>query len=165
MGAACSLGSAECRRCIMATESVCRTDSASGPNTRLLDGARAGDAQAVQTAVKEGASVSVQDAHGWSALHYGAASGKLEVCKVLVDHCSDVNTTLPDFSTPLMLAVEEGHLPIAKLLLDNGAAPWCKDEDGFTAQDRCDKSVKAELSKLLAVPVSESYRKVGCGKL
>mmetsp|Transcript_96912 Transcript_96912/g.274465 ORF Transcript_96912/g.274465 Transcript_96912/m.274465 type:complete len:180 (-) Transcript_96912:105-644(-) len=156
MGATCGLASSECRRCI-------ETENGHGQNTKLVEAARAGDAEAVRAAVREGARINTPDKHGWTALHYCAASGNLEVCRVLVDHCSDVNTTLPDFSTPLMLAVEEGHLTIAKLLLDNGALPKCKDEDGFTAQDRCDKSIKAELARLLAVPVSERYHKASAG--
>mmetsp|Transcript_135163 Transcript_135163/g.431991 ORF Transcript_135163/g.431991 Transcript_135163/m.431991 type:complete len:162 (-) Transcript_135163:61-546(-) len=153
MGASCSLASTECRRCIESDV------GGHGQNSRLVDAARTGDAQAVADAVKQGATVNSPDAHGWTALHYCAAAGHLEVCKVLVDHCSDVNATLPDFSTPLMLAAEEGHLAIAKFLLDNGALSKCKDEDGFTAQDRCDKNIEGDLRKLLALPVSERYRK------
>lgn len=141
----------ECRKCI--------ETSNQSQTTRLVEAARNGDVQALQAAMREGASFNAPDAHGWTALHYCAANGNMEVCKLLVDHCSDVNSTLPDFSTPLMLAVEEGHLPIARFLLDNGALPRCKDEDGFNAQDRCDKSIKPELEKILSRPVSEGYAK------
>mmetsp|Transcript_27326 Transcript_27326/g.62991 ORF Transcript_27326/g.62991 Transcript_27326/m.62991 type:complete len:163 (+) Transcript_27326:82-570(+) len=155
MGTSCSTASIECRRCI---------DSSDGTlvlqNTRLVEAARAGDTLAVQSTIRDGASVNATDVHGWSALHYSSANGNLEVCKALIDHCSDVNSTLPDFSTPLMLAVEEGHLSIAKFLLDNGALPKCKDEDGFTALDRCDARIKAEVIKLLQMPVTDCYRKV-----
>eukprot|EP00440_Ansanella_granifera_P050866 gb/GFBE01055130.1/.p1 GENE.gb/GFBE01055130.1/~~gb/GFBE01055130.1/.p1 ORF type:complete len:156 (+),score=38.71 gb/GFBE01055130.1/:1-468(+) len=152
MGTSCSLvGTSECRRCINAETSSPAT------NARLLEAARLGNVQALQLAVKEGASVVSCDAHGWAALHYGAASGNIEVCRALLAERSDINSTLNDFSTPLMLAVEEGHLEVAKLLLENGALPWCKDEIGFTAQDRCDKSMKAELAKLLG---SDSHKVV-----
>ncbi|CAL1174091.1 unnamed protein product [Cladocopium goreaui] len=50
-----------------------------------------------------------------------------------------------------MLAVEEGHLDVARLLLDKGALPWCKDETGFTAKDRCDKSIQSDLTQLLLI--------------
>ncbi|CAJ1372158.1 unnamed protein product [Effrenium voratum] len=145
MGGSCSvLGTAECRRCINAD---------GGPpavNARLLEAARQGDMEAMERSVTEGASVNAVDTHGWSALHYTAAAGQLEVCKFLLHHSSDVNSTLNDFSTPLMLAVEEGHLNVAKLLLSNGAMPWCKDETGFTAKDRCDKSIQTDVAQLLS---------------
>eukprot|EP00434_Breviolum_minutum_P021896 symbB.v1.2.019325.t1/scaffold1577.1/size110854/3 len=132
-------------------------------------------------ALKEGASVNAVDGQGWSALHYSSASGQLEaqflilgfchfsvffpmifeVCKYLLNQSSDVNSTLHDFSTPLMLAVEEGHLDVAKLLLSNGAMPWCKDETGFTAKDRCDKSIQADLTQLLVSP--GDYHRVETG--
>ncbi|CAE7339060.1 MTPN [Symbiodinium microadriaticum] len=108
-------------------------------------------------APRHSACINAVDTHSWSALHYSAASGQLEVCKFLLQQGGDINSTLNDFSTPLMLAVEEGHLDVAQLLLSNGAVPWCKDETGFTAKDRCDKSIQAELLQLLAAP---GYRKV-----
>eukprot|EP00928_Gymnodinium_smaydae_P033876 TRINITY_DN2413_c0_g8_i1.p1 TRINITY_DN2413_c0_g8~~TRINITY_DN2413_c0_g8_i1.p1 ORF type:complete len:158 (-),score=34.68 TRINITY_DN2413_c0_g8_i1:137-610(-) len=154
MGASCSLASSECRRCIEAESNNI------GQNFRLVEAARQGNLQAVKTLVlNEGANVNAPDPHGWTALHYAAASGNLEVTRTLIDYCGDVNSTLPDLSTPLMLAVEEGHLSVADLLLTNGALVKVKDEDGFTAQDRCDKSIKDDLARLLAMPVSDQYRK------
>eukprot|EP00930_Biecheleria_cincta_P025065 TRINITY_DN17881_c0_g1_i1.p1 TRINITY_DN17881_c0_g1~~TRINITY_DN17881_c0_g1_i1.p1 ORF type:complete len:163 (+),score=37.00 TRINITY_DN17881_c0_g1_i1:165-653(+) len=162
MGSSCSnvvVSTSECRRCINAE------NSAPASNAKLVESARLGDPQGIYLALKEGASVNAPDAHGWLALHYGSASGNLQVCKALLEQCSDVNCTLNDFSTPLMLAVEEGHLAVAKLLLENGALPWCKDETGFTAQDRCDKTIQPDLAKLLASPTSDSYRKVNGTKV
>eukprot|EP00929_Paragymnodinium_shiwhaense_P014635 TRINITY_DN122565_c0_g1_i1.p2 TRINITY_DN122565_c0_g1~~TRINITY_DN122565_c0_g1_i1.p2 ORF type:complete len:163 (-),score=39.36 TRINITY_DN122565_c0_g1_i1:149-637(-) len=149
MGASCSLASTECRRCIEPE------NGSIGQNIRLVDAARVGDVEAVKQAVRDGASVNTADSHGWTALHYCSANGNVEITRILVDSGSDVNTTLPDFSTPLMLAVEEGHLDIAKILLERGALPKCKDEDGFTVQDRCDKSIKNELIKLLSAPLKK----------
>jgi len=130
------------------------TGRSSSAEVQLIEAAQVGDPQAVQTAIKEGANLNSIDLHGWSALHYGSAGGHLTVCKVLVESSCDVNMTLPDFSTPLMLAVEEGHLSIARYLLDGGALPHRKDEDGFTAHDRCDKSIQQALSKYLCLPGS-----------
>mmetsp|Transcript_53435 Transcript_53435/g.124419 ORF Transcript_53435/g.124419 Transcript_53435/m.124419 type:complete len:161 (-) Transcript_53435:42-524(-) len=153
MGATCSVYGTECRRCINAESGLPVV------NARSLEAARHGDVEALEQAVAEGASVNAVDVHSWSALHYAAAAGQLEVCKFLLQQGSDVNSTLNDFSTPLMLAVEEGHLHVAQLLLSNGAVPWCKDETGFTAKDRCDKSIQTELLQLLAT-LPQGYRKV-----
>eukprot|EP00931_Biecheleriopsis_adriatica_P109889 TRINITY_DN84158_c0_g1_i1.p1 TRINITY_DN84158_c0_g1~~TRINITY_DN84158_c0_g1_i1.p1 ORF type:complete len:158 (+),score=36.14 TRINITY_DN84158_c0_g1_i1:101-574(+) len=154
MGTTCSVSTSECQRCINSE------NSAPASNARLVEAARLGDLQALQSAVKEGASVNAPDAHGWVALHYCSAAGNAEVCSALLEERGDVNQVLHDFSTPLMLAVEEGHLAVAKLLLANGALPWCKDDEGFTAQDRCDTSIKADLAKLLGSP-ENGGRKAG----
>mmetsp|Transcript_48024 Transcript_48024/g.102906 ORF Transcript_48024/g.102906 Transcript_48024/m.102906 type:complete len:161 (+) Transcript_48024:263-745(+) len=146
MGASCSVNAFECKRCIE-TDVVTHSQS-----TRLVDAARTGDVKAVAEASRQGAAISAPDTHGWTALHYGAAGGHLEVCQVLVGNGCDVNAILPDFSTPLMLAAEEGHLLVAKFLLENGALTKCKDEDGFTVQDRCDKSIEADFKTLLLQP-------------
>lgn len=102
------------------------------------------------------------DAHGWVPLHYAASSGSTEVCQSLVQWRADVNFALPDFSTPLMLSVEEGHLPASRLLVDSGADLMCRDENGFTAQERCDPRIKVEVAKILLSPSSARTRKEQC---
>ncbi|CAE7390669.1 Mtpn [Symbiodinium natans] len=66
-------------------------------------------------------------------------------------------TVLPDLSTPLMLAVDEAHIPVAQLLLEHGALTKCKDEDGFTALARCDPGVKDEFRVLTSGHTSEPH--------
>eukprot|EP00929_Paragymnodinium_shiwhaense_P035369 TRINITY_DN19099_c0_g1_i2.p1 TRINITY_DN19099_c0_g1~~TRINITY_DN19099_c0_g1_i2.p1 ORF type:complete len:106 (+),score=8.81 TRINITY_DN19099_c0_g1_i2:38-355(+) len=83
------------------------------------------------------------------ALHYGASCGHLEVCRLMLQTRADTNATLPDLSTPLMLAVEEAKLNVATLLLAEGAMTRCRDEDGFTAASRCDPSIQREFQALL----------------
>lgn len=126
--------------------------------TRLFEAVQARDLQGVQNALSNGALVNMVDDHGWAPLHYSSAGGNVEICRSLMRWGGDVNATLPDFSTPLMLTVEEGHISVAKLLLESGAQVKCRDENGFTAQDRCDQRVKAELGKILQVPVSARNR-------
>lgn len=121
---------------------------------RLFEAAQSGDIQAVQHVLGCGALVNTFDTHGWAALHYSCAAGHGEVCETLLQWGSDVNATLPDFSTPLMLAAEEGQLPVARLLLERGAQAKCRDENGFTALERCDCLIKAELHRLLQLPPS-----------
>lgn len=68
---------------------------------------------------------------------------------MLLETGGDVDVQLPDLSTPLMLAAEEGHMAIAQLLLQRGARPWSKDEAGFTALDRCAEGVSDEFKRLV----------------
>eukprot|EP00434_Breviolum_minutum_P014960 symbB.v1.2.013191.t1/scaffold927.1/size151520/11 len=102
-----------------------------------------------------GAPVNGWDESGWTALHYSAFAGSLEATRLLLESQGDCNAVLPDLSTPLMLAVDEAHLPVAKLLLQHGALSKCKDEDGFTALARCDQSVKEEFRILVSGSGSE----------
>jgi hypothetical protein len=118
----------------------------------MADAARQGDVEAMQQCLAElpaGAAICEKDAYGWSSLHYAASGGHLEVCKALLDARGDANVELPDFSTPLMLAVEEGGLPVAKLLIQNGARLSSKDEAGFTVMDRCAPSALEEFKNLV----------------
>lgn len=93
-----------------------------------------------------GATPNERDQHGWAPLHYGASCGHLEACEALLDAGSDLEVHLPDLSTPLMLAAEEGHMEVARLLLDRGSWPEQKDEDGFTALERCEASFRNEFA-------------------
>merc|ERR1712003_192426 len=98
---------------------------------QLAEAVRKGDLEAAQMCLQDGASASACDEHGWAPLHYGAQSGEVELCRLLLRYQGDANAALPDLSTPLMLAVEEAHISVAKLLLEEGALTKCKDEDGF----------------------------------
>lgn len=113
---------------------------------QLCVAVRHGDVQGVRTCLNAGASADERDQHGWAPLHYGASCGHVEACQALLESSSDLEVQLPDLSTPLMLAAEEGHLDVARLLLNHGAWSEQKDEDGFTALERCDAATKAEFA-------------------
>lgn len=113
---------------------------------RLAEAARRGDEEATRAYLLNGASSTVRDRHGWTPLHYAAADGHLEVCRLLLSAGADRDAQLPDLSTPLMLAVEEAQLRVASLLLQLGARAHCKDEVGFTALDRCATSIRDEFA-------------------
>eukprot|EP00971_Amphidinium_carterae_P231368 4591576-Amphidinium_carterae.1 len=95
----------------------------------------------------------LSDDHGWTPLHYAAALGHLDVCEMLLQARADVNATLLDYSTPLMLAAEEGKMRTARLLLSYGAKTHCKDEAGFTVLERCAPG----LAGLMALAISEEH--------
>lgn len=116
---------------------------------RLADAAQRGDVELTAHCLSElpdGAPVCVKDKFGWMSLHYAASGGHFEVCKLLLEARGDANVELPDFSTPIMLAVEEGNIPVAKLLLQHGARTRSKDEAGFTVMDRCAPGVLQEFT-------------------
>lgn len=119
---------------------------------RLAEAARRGDVEAINECIAElpdGAPVCVKDMYGWTSLHYAAQAGHIEVCQQLLEARGDANAELPDFSTPIMLAVEEGNIPVTELLLQHGARTRSKDEAGFTVIDRCAPGALQEFTNLV----------------
>lgn len=116
---------------------------------QLCSAVRNGDVDGIRMCLLAGARPSGRDQHGWAPLHYGASCGNLEACQALLEVGCDLEVQLPDLSTPLMLAAEEGHVDVARLLLDRGAWAEQKDEDGFTALERCDTAARGEFAGAL----------------
>mmetsp|Transcript_39449 Transcript_39449/g.125401 ORF Transcript_39449/g.125401 Transcript_39449/m.125401 type:complete len:160 (-) Transcript_39449:134-613(-) len=156
MGSSCSATISESVRHIRGTGLI---EEAAAERNRLLRellaSLRRGDVDAVRESLRAGAPAGACDEHGWAPLHYSASAGQAEISRLLLEHRGDPNATLPDLSTPLMLAVEEAHLSVARLLLAEGALTKCKDEDGFTALGRCDPSVQEDFRRLISAVATE----------
>ncbi|MGQ0732574.1 MAG: ankyrin repeat domain-containing protein [Acidobacteriota bacterium] len=61
---------------------------------------------------------------GLTALHFAARQGALRAVSALIDGGADVNLTSPgDGSSPLLVAIVNGHFDVAAALLDRGADP------------------------------------------
>lgn len=89
-----------------------------------------GEGEAVVSALLEaGADVSLVDNEGYSALHMAAAFGRVEACRLVMDHVGSplqlthlVNAEASAWKeTALWLAVKEKHTHVAALLLGKGA--------------------------------------------
>mmetsp|Transcript_40596 Transcript_40596/g.121354 ORF Transcript_40596/g.121354 Transcript_40596/m.121354 type:complete len:154 (-) Transcript_40596:60-521(-) len=146
MGSSCSATFSESVRCLAQDEHTRKSNL----SRHLIEATRAGNLEAVRSCLLEGAPANTCDEHGWAPLHYSASAGQVDVCRLLLDYKGDANAALPDLSTPLMLAADEAHLNVARLLLEEGALTKCKDEDGFTALSRCDPEYQEEFRGLLS---------------
>jgi ankyrin repeat protein len=62
-----------------------------------------------------------KSAMGWTALHYAAINGDVELVKYLLKYGSNVNKATADGSTPLYLAQLGKHEEIIKILKNAGA--------------------------------------------
>lgn len=58
---------------------------------------------------------------GMTPLMDAACHGNFEIANYLVQHGANVNALTKDEYTPLVWAIENGSLPIVKLLIENGA--------------------------------------------
>jgi ankyrin repeat protein len=70
---------------------------------------------------------------GLTALLYAARGGCYDCVEALIGAGADVNVPTPESVTPLMLALDNDHNDVAKLLLDRGANPHLWDWWGRTA--------------------------------
>jgi ankyrin repeat protein len=70
---------------------------------------------------------------GLTALLYAARSGCYDCVEAMLGAGADVNTPAPEGVTPLMIALDNDHNDVAKLLLDRGANPHVWDWWGRTA--------------------------------
>jgi ankyrin repeat protein len=59
--------------------------------------------------VEAGASLTARDRFGFTALHYAAKGGRLEVLKRLVEVGADISMKTEDAKTPVAFAIDEGH--------------------------------------------------------
>jgi ankyrin repeat protein len=70
---------------------------------------------------------------GLNALHYAAREGCYACVAALLDAGAPIDIPTPEGVTALMLAIDNGHNEVAKLLLDRGANPHLWDWWGRTA--------------------------------
>ena len=70
---------------------------------------------------------------GLTALLYAARDGCYDCVEALIGAGADVNVPTPEGVTPLMIALDNDHNDVAKLLLDRGANPGVWDWWGRTA--------------------------------
>uniref|UniRef100_A0A8C6PA56 Euchromatic histone-lysine N-methyltransferase 2 n=1 Tax=Nothobranchius furzeri TaxID=105023 RepID=A0A8C6PA56_NOTFU len=80
-----------------------------------------------------------------SALHAAAQRGLLEVCYMLVQAGANVDAKDKDMRTPLLEAVINNHIDVARYLIQNGA---CED-DGYTGLHHAAKLGNLEIVNML----------------
>ena len=97
-------------------------------------------ALAIVSAYAEGSRLEVllnaPGAQGQSALFAAAASGRLEMVKMLLAAGADITPVTHNGWSAYIGATVSGHTEIAKLLLSAGAVPWDMMKDGFPRETR-----------------------------
>ena len=90
---------------------------------------------------------------GWTALHYAASSGQVEIMKLLLEKYAFIDAQSPNGTTPLMMAAMYGSPESVKLLLDEGADPLMKNQQNMTATDFAVQGQRPDAVELLKVAV------------
>ncbi|MCL2022472.1 MAG: ankyrin repeat domain-containing protein [Betaproteobacteria bacterium] len=93
-----------------------------------------GHSAAVEWLLQHGASLN-RPPGKWSALHYAAFSGKKDLAADLLAKGANIDARSPNGSTPLMMAIYDGHVSIARFLLDAGANTRLVNEWGDGAME------------------------------
>jgi ankyrin repeat protein len=109
-------------------------------NTALMMAAFKNNMPAVKALLAKGAQV---NRPGWTALHYAAAAGALDIVRLLLEQHAYIDAASPTGVTPLMLAAREGQEDAVKLLLREGADAGLRDtgfrSDAAEFAERADK--------------------------
>ncbi|WP_300653044.1 ankyrin repeat domain-containing protein [Hydrogenophaga sp.] len=90
---------------------------------------------------------------GWTPLHYAATNadaGSLALTRLLLEHHAYIDAESPNGSTPLMMAAHYGHPSVVKLLLEEGADPLLKNQQGLSAIDFANRAQRAESAEIIA---------------
>jgi ankyrin repeat protein len=116
-------------------------------NTALMMAAFRQNKTALLELLKRGAQVNQK---GWTALHYAAAAGSVEISRILLDKYAYIDAESPSGMTPLMIAAREGQEDVVALLLEQGADATLKD-GGFhlTAAEFALKADKPWIAKII----------------
>lgn len=87
---------------------------------------------------------------GWTALHYAATHGHLEIMNMLLQNNAYIDAASPNNTTPLMMAARYATPSAVKLLLEAGADPELVNDQNMTAIDFANSISQAESAALIA---------------
>ncbi|MCA9611485.1 MAG: ankyrin repeat domain-containing protein [Polyangiales bacterium] len=98
--------------------------------------AQRGRLPALRALLAYGANANATSSIGYSAVHWAAARGRVDVLRELADAKAKLDKgTKGDRTSPLQLAIERGHVDALRWLLDRGVSPNARASDGSTPLD------------------------------
>jgi hypothetical protein len=93
---------------------------------------------------------------GWTPLHYAASNPAQEsapMVRLLLEHFAYIDAESPNKTTPLMMAARYGTDSVVKLLLEEGADPLLRNEQGQSAIDFARAAGRPAAVELIAAQV------------
>lgn len=117
-------------------------------DTALMLAALGGKLPVVERLLELGGAQENRD--GWTALHYAAISGHVEVARFLIQKGAKVNTRAPNSQTPLMLAAGAGSVDMVKFLIDEQGDLRLKDRNDKTARQIAEEKGHKQVADYIA---------------
>ncbi|CAG9784425.1 unnamed protein product [Diatraea saccharalis] len=94
--------------------------------------------------------VNAPDNSGYTALHYAAKSGHIDICGILLKYGACINAqTRSGKATPLHKAATAGKITTVKFLIESGATVDTQDVDGQTILHKAVENKRNELVSFL----------------
>lgn len=93
---------------------------------------------------------------GWTPLHYAASNpgeASAGMVRLLLAHFAYIDAESPNKTTPLMMAARYGTDAVVKLLLEEGADPLLRNEQGQSAIDFARAASRPAAVELIAAQV------------
>uniref|UniRef100_A0A667X8L8 Euchromatic histone-lysine N-methyltransferase 2 n=2 Tax=Myripristis murdjan TaxID=586833 RepID=A0A667X8L8_9TELE len=118
---------------------------------QLYPAAKQGEAQRVLLMLMEGIDPTYQpdSQNRRSALHAAAQRGLLEICYMLVQAGAKVDAQDKAMRTPLLEAIINNHVEVARYLVQNSASVYHAEDDGYTGLHHAAKLGNLEIVYLL----------------
>lgn len=116
----------------------------------LMMAALKGNVDAVKALLARDADVNKT---GWAPLHYAASAGSpqhTQIISLLLEQHAYIDAASPNGTTPLMMAAHYGSTQAVQLLLNEGADPTLKNQQGLTATDFAMRVGRTEAAEKIA---------------
>lgn len=120
--------------------------------TPLMMAAIKGQLDLAKALIARGADVNRE---GWTPLHYAVSApsedgADLKMVALLLEQHAYIDAASPNGTTPLMMAAQYGTRSAVQLLLQEGADPKLKNQQGLTASDFAARADRTEVVTWLA---------------
>ena len=123
-------------------KAVLDQDNRLGENALMLAAIK-GLRPVAEALIQRGAEVNRE---GWTALHYAASSGHVDLITLLTENAAYVDAASPNGTTPIMMAARFNHRPAAAALIAAGADPTQSNQAGLTARDYANQNNNKDLA-------------------
>ncbi len=90
---------------------------------------------------------------GWTPLHYAASGDHLPMISLLLENHAYIDAESPNHTTPLMMAAMYGTAAAVKLLIEEGADPQLKNEQGLTAIEFAQRANRQDVANAIAAAI------------